>query len=137
MQAYLLLCDAAEVVGDRTFILGGGWVSHSSRMPGMAVVVLLDVPWDQANRVHEMELKLLDEDGNAISGGNPPREVRMQSSFEVGRPAGHPAGMPLRFMQAINFHMLPMQASQKYRWELRVDGETIAWASFFTRPSRS
>jgi|DewCreStandDraft_5_1066085.scaffolds.fasta_scaffold02810_8 hypothetical protein len=135
MQAYLILCDAAEVMGDRTFIMGGGWVSRSPHMPGMAVVVLLDVPWDQANRVHEMELKLLDEDGNAVSAGNPPREVCVKSNFEVGRPAGHPAGMPLRFMQAINFHLLPMQPSQRYRWELKVDGETVSLASFFTRPS--
>jgi hypothetical protein len=134
MQAYLLLCDAAEVVGDRTFVLGGGWVGRSPRMPSMAVVVLLDVPWDQANRKHQMELNLLDEDGNIISTGDPPREIRMKGSFEVGRPAGHPAGMPLRFMQAINFQRLPLKPSSSYSWELSVDGENVAWASFFTRP---
>jgi hypothetical protein len=134
MEAYLLLCDAAEVVGDRTFILGGGWVSRSPRMPSMAVVVLLDVPWDQANRRHELEIDLLDEDGNMVATGDPPREVRMKGNFEVGRPAGHPAGMPLRFMQAINFHHLPLKPSKRYSWELKLDGETMTWASFFTRP---
>ncbi|RJP34738.1 MAG: hypothetical protein C4536_02030 [Actinobacteria bacterium] len=134
MQAYLLLCDAAEVVGDRVFVLGGGWVGRSSRLPNMAVVVLLDVPWDQANRRHEMELFLLDEDGNMVSAGDPPREIRMQGNFEVGRPAGHPAGMPLRFMQAINFHRLPLNPSLRYSWELRLDGETVTSTSFFTRP---
>lgn len=134
MEAYLLLCDAAEVVGDRTFILGGGWVGRSPRMPGMAVVVFLDVPWDLANRVHELDLVLRDEDGNAVSAGNPPREVRMKGNFELGRPAGHPAGSPLRFMQAVNFHLLPLQPSHRYRWELTVNGEAVGWASFFTRP---
>ncbi len=134
MEAYLLLSDAAEVVGDRVFVLGGGWVGRSPRMPNMAVVVLLDVPWDQANRRHEMELLLLDEDGNMVSAGDPPREIRMQGSFEVGRPAGHPAGMPLRFMQAINFHRLPLGPSLRYSWELKMDGETVTRASFFTRP---
>ena len=66
MEAYLMLCDAAEVMKDRAFVLGGGWVNRDARMPGMAVVVLLDVPWDQANRKHEMEIALQDEDGNII-----------------------------------------------------------------------
>lgn len=133
MQAFLLLCDAAEVVGDRAFVLGGGWTGRNPRMPNMAVVVLIDVPWDMANRKHEMELSLQDEDGNTVGAGDPPRDVRMKGSFEVGRPAGHPAGMPLRFMQAINFHRLPLQPSSRYRWELRVNGEATSWASFFTR----
>ncbi|MDY6796133.1 MAG: hypothetical protein SWK76_12790 [Actinomycetota bacterium] len=136
MNAYLLLCDAAEVVRDRAFVLGGGWVSRDTRLPGMAVVVLLDVPWDQSNRRHEIELSLQDEDGNLVSAGDPPREVKMKGSFELGRPAGHPAGMPLRFMQAINFHRLPLEPSRSYRWELALDGEAISWASFFTRSSR-
>jgi len=135
MEANILLCDAAAVVGDRVFVLGGGWVGRSHRMPNMAVVVLFNVPWDQANRRHEMELELLDEDGNMVSAGDPAREIRMQGSFEVGRPAGHPAGMPLRFMQAINFHHLPLQPSQRYSWELRLDGEPLTRASFFTRPN--
>ncbi len=134
MEASLILCDAAEVVGDRVFILGGGWVVRSPRMPNMAVVVLVNVPWDQANRRHEMELVLLDEDGNTIKAGDPPREVRMRSGFEVGRPAGHPAGMPLRFMQAVNFHILPLKPSQRYSWELVMNGEALTRASFFTLP---
>jgi hypothetical protein len=136
MEAYLMLCDAAEVMRDRAFVLGGGWVNRDARMPGMAVVVLMDVPWDQANRKHEMEIALQDEDGNIIKAGDPPRDVLMKGKFEVGRPAGHPAGMPLRFMQAINFHRLPLKPSKRYRWELKVDGETITWASFFTRPGK-
>lgn len=134
MEAYLLLCDAAEVVGDRSFILGGGWVGREPDLPGVAVVVFLDIPWDQANRVHELELTLQDEDGNAICAGDPPHEVRVKGSFEVGRPAGHPAGMPLRFMQAINFQRIPFRPSSRYRWELRVNGEIAAVSSFFTRP---
>ncbi|MDI6831027.1 MAG: hypothetical protein QME88_06790 [Actinomycetota bacterium] len=132
MEAHLLLCDAAEVVGNRVFVLGGGWIGRSRRMSDMAVVVLLDVPWDQANRRHDMELALLDEDGNAISAGDPPREVRVQGSFEVGRPAGHPAGMPLRFLQAVNFHRLPLEPSRRYSWDLRLNGEPAARSSFFT-----
>lgn len=132
MDAHLLLCDAAEVVGNRVFVLGGGWTGCSARIPGMAVVVLLDVPWDQANRRHDMDLALLDEDGNPVSAGNPPREVRVQGSFEVGRPAGHPAGMPLRFMQAVNFHRLPLEPARRYGWELRLNGEPTARVSFFT-----
>jgi Family of unknown function (DUF6941) len=134
MEAYLLLCDAAEVVGDRTFILGGGWVGRSPRMPGMAVVVLIDIPWDLSNRKHELELVLQDEDGNMVSAGSPSREIRVKGSFEVGRPVGHPAGMPLRFIQAINFQRLPLQPSLRYHWELKVNGETTGSASFFTRP---
>jgi hypothetical protein len=137
MEVNLLLCDAAEVVGDRVFVLGGGWVGRSPRVPNMAVVVLVNVPWDQANRRHEMELVLLDEDGNLVSAGEPPREIRMSGNFEVGRPAGHPAGMPLRFIQAINFHHLPLQPSRRYSWELKMDGEPTAWASFFTHPKKA
>lgn len=134
MEAHLLICDAAEVVGDRVFVLGGGWVGRPPGPAGTAVVVLLDVPWDQANRVHELEVTLQDEDGNVISAGDPPREIRVRGNFEVGRPAGHPAGMPLRFMQAINFQRLPFKPSSRYAWELKVDGEVLTRSSFFIRP---
>lgn len=133
MNGYLLVCDAAEVAGNKAFVLGGGWMSCEAVIPAAGVVIFLDVPWDQANRRHRLELTLQDEDGKTVTAGSPPREIRVRGDFEVGRPAGHPAGMPLRFMQAVNFHRLPLKPGCRYRWELRVDDEPVATASFFTR----
>ncbi len=82
-----LLCDFVEAAEGKLFILGGGW---SLCGPGpflSALAIKIDVPWSQANDVHEFEAQLFDSDGRAVLS-NGTDELKIMTKFEAGRPPG-------------------------------------------------
>ena len=48
MQAHVLLCDHAQVAGNKLFISGAG-ISNIPVGVSTSLAVLIYVPWDQAN----------------------------------------------------------------------------------------
>src|SRR6266571_4797007 len=49
-RAHILLCDAAQAIGGKLFILGGGWSKVWGPGPYVfALAVQLWLPWNQAN----------------------------------------------------------------------------------------
>src|SRR5712691_544158 len=84
----LLLCDYAEAVNGKLYVMGGGWtiLFAADRPVNMSVAALIAVPWDQTNRPHEVALELLTVDGDAVEAQGQP--VTLTGQFEVGRPPG-------------------------------------------------
>src|SRR5919108_60320 len=80
MDATVLLCDYAEAVNGKLYVMGGGWnVAFSSGQPiNAALAILVIVPWDQTNRRHELRVELVDGDGNvaALAAAQPVAERR-------------------------------------------------------------
>ena len=105
-----MLADHAQAVGGKLYIAGGGWSLTGPQPAPMAVVIEIEVPWDQANRKHKWVLELLDSDGHAFQVPTPTGEqpVKVEADFEVGRPPGLQAGTPLDVPIAINFGPLPL-----------------------------
>jgi hypothetical protein len=57
--------------------------------------------------------------------------VRAEGSFEVGRPAGLPAGSDIDFAFAVTIPPFPI-APGRYTWRLSIDGESHEdWARPF------
>src|SRR5215204_1975702 len=132
----MLLCDAAQSVGGKLYVLGGGWsqVPAAAFAAGqsMALAIALAVPWDQANEAFEIVARLTTQDGDAVEvpdpdGGSNPVEARGQ--LEVGRPAGLKRGTPLDSTLALNFAGLPL-GSGGYVWELLVNDDVKARTPF-------
>lgn len=130
----MLLCDAAESVNGKLYILGAGW--SQILVPGtpanMSLAVKIAVPWDQANFEHTVTATLLDGDGNDVTIDRPDGEavpVRNELKFETGRPPGLMPGTELDAPLVFNFNGLPLPAGQ-YVWELKVDGHPSARAPF-------
>src|SRR5439155_26810437 len=119
MEAILLLCDAAEVVNGKFYILGGGW--SAIIRPGVPTPVTLAikvaVPWDQANTNHKVRAALLDADGNEVDLGAGP--IHAEGDFEVGRPPGVKPGTPLDVLFALAFGPLAFETGQ-YVWQLEI-----------------
>src|SRR4051794_25682886 len=98
----MLLCDSAQSVGGKLYVLGGGF-STIFAVPGalstMALAIKIEVPWDQTNRKVTFEAKLLTDDGHDVDLGAGP--IAASGEFEVGRPPGVKAGtnidVPLAF----------------------------------------
>lgn len=123
MRVTMLLADAAQEVGGKLYVLGGGWSVTGPDLPPMALALKIDVPWSEANEPHEFQLVLVDADGHPVRLGDPPADVRAGGRFEVGRPPGLPAGSDIDFAFALNVGPLPLPAG-RFAWQLWVDGET-------------
>lgn len=128
MQAFVLLADSAQQdPAGKVHALGLGWSTTITPTPPSAVVVILKVPWAQTNQKHRLRLQLLDADGQPVNIGQDaqgqPVPMLVEGEFEVGRPAGIPAGMALDQSLAINIGAgLPLQAGQMFEWRLEING---------------
>ena len=96
---WLIIADAAQVVGGKLYLLGGGYdrVTLPKQPPAphnMAVAVAFRVPWNETNIKHNFELEILDGEGHKIFGGN--------GQFEVGRAPGISPGQDQRAHLAMN-----------------------------------
>lgn len=130
----MLLCDAAQSVGGKLYILGGGWTQLQAppNVPvPMALAVRLLIPWDMANRQIPVRVVLVTSDGQPVDLGGGP--IQAETIIEVGRPPGLEQGTPLDAMIAINLGGISLQAG-RYVWELSVEGESAARASFQVLP---
>jgi len=128
MDVTMLLCDAAQEVGGKLYILGGGWSVLKAEVPApMALAIKVSVPWDQTNERHQLSLTLKDADGRPIDLGEGP--IQAGGEFEVGRPAGTKRGSPIDAPIVVNFPPVPFPAGG-YVWELEVDGSVMARVPF-------
>ncbi|MFH1151395.1 MAG: hypothetical protein V1748_13075 [Actinomycetota bacterium] len=134
MDAILLLCDYAEAINGKLYIMGGGWTSCPPGPRLMAVAIRVNVPWSETNLKHQLALFLQDADGNQVELGEPPQPVKKTADFEVGRPPGIPQGTELDFTAVFGFVNLLLQPDTGYRWQLEINGDPSGHASFRTRP---
>jgi hypothetical protein len=130
MEAFLLLCDYAEEVGGKLYIMGGGWsrVTRIRPVLDMSIAVKLFVPWNEANRPHLLRLKLVTSDGALVKNSDG-QDLELSGKVEVGRPPGLAEGTPLDVPLSFRFEDLPLDAG-RFRWELTVDEAVVAAASF-------
>lgn len=142
MHAVVLLADSAQPdPSNKVHALGLGWSLTASPTPPSALVVFVKVPWTAANMKHSFDLQLLDSDGQPVMLGKDPATgeaaaLRIEGTFEVGRPAGIPAGMAIDQAFAANLAPLVLPGGQMYEWRLEIDGhhEENWSAKFFVRP---
>ncbi len=128
MRITALLCDAAQVVGGKLYILGGGWSIH--RAPGrvsMAIAIKIDVPWSEANRRIPFRAELVTEDGQPVHDPQD-QPVRLEGLLEVGRQPGLPPGTNLDLPLAFQID-IPLGAGG-YRWDFFIDGVKATDISF-------
>ena len=94
---WLVLADAAELVGGKLYLLGGGWetmlVNALPVQQQMALALAFDVEWNETNQKHQFELKIQDQDAKELA--------KVEAAFEVGRPPGIPAGQSQRFQLVV------------------------------------
>ena len=129
-EVTMLLCDAAQAVEGKLYVLGGGWsqmVYNPDEPTDMAPAIKLSVPWDQANRPVNVRAALYDEDRRPMVLGDNP--VELGGQLEVGRPPGMKHGTPLDAHFVLDFKGLFLQPGG-YVWEFEVDDRVKARALF-------
>jgi hypothetical protein len=125
----MLLCDSAQSIGGKLFILGGGWsiIRKTEQPASMALAVKLAIPWSQANEPHRVESQLITDKGELVEQDGEP--VRAEGNIEVGRPPGLRPGTPLDAAFVLSFQGLDLEPGG-YVWELRVSDAVKARAPF-------
>jgi hypothetical protein len=130
---FLILADAAQVQGDKLYLLGGGWsliwakdfpVQHQ-----LAVAAAILVPWMDTNHKHQFRIRLRGEDGASFAD--------VGGEFEQGRPPGLPPGSTQRVLISMNM-AIKLEKPVEAVAELWLD-EALAKAVPFRvvrRPSR-
>jgi hypothetical protein len=130
MDVTMVLCDFAESVNGKLYIMGAGWDQLAANVPvPVAVAMLVTVPWDQTNTEHALVMELADEDGHRVTLGNPPQEVVQHVTFEAGRPPGVRPGTGQTAPLALRFTALPLPPGG-YSFIVNVDGTERARVSF-------
>jgi hypothetical protein len=129
MEADLLLCDHAEAINGKLYIMGGAWnVLQAPNQPiDVALAIVVKVPWDQTVGPHELMAELVDSDGDRVTIGG--EEVVPRGQFELGRPPGLKPGSTLNMPLAFNMHGLVLDIGQ-YEWRLSIDDQPLARAPF-------
>lgn len=129
MEADLLLCDHAEAINGKLYIMGAAWnmLQAPDQAITVALAIVVKVGWDEADQSHELIAELLDADGERIVVNGEP--VAPSGRFELGRPAGVKPGSTLNMPLAFNLTGLVLGVGQ-YEWRLTIDGETVARAPF-------
>lgn len=104
---WLILADAAEVVGNKLYLLGGGWdrLTVNTGFPidqRCAIALSVRVPWNETNQKHVFEVEVMAEDPQTEE---PKSLLKVGGQFEVGRPPGIPQGQEQRIQLAINMSL--------------------------------
>jgi hypothetical protein len=104
---WLILADSAQVVGNKLYLLGGGWeqVTVNAEFPvthHCAVAVAVRVPWNETNQKHSLVVEVASE----VPGTEEPKSLlKLEGQLEVGRPPGTPLGQDQRVQLAFEANL--------------------------------
>ncbi len=117
--AWLILADHADVVGDKLYLLGGGWdrivVQGQGGQYQLSFAIAFRVPWGETNSRHHAEIEIQDADAQVLG--------QVGVDFEVGRPAGILQGQSQLFQMAINHLPITFEKPGVYTIVPRIDGD--------------
>lgn len=122
MKVTMLLADAAQAVGGKLYILGGGWSMVEPQPTPMALAIKIELPWDRANMKHKFRLELLDIDERPVrvpvDQSNELEPLVIEGEFELGRPPGLKPGTALDIPLAFNLPPIALEPGRQYQWRL-------------------
>jgi hypothetical protein len=120
----LLLAEFAKVdqLGEITAV-GIGWKRRPTPLPPHALVIFVDIDWDETNQPHKLTCDLLTADGQPamITGALGSQPAHFEAQIEAGRPPGTLHGTPARVGLAINIASHTPLAPGRYEWRVAVE----------------
>ena len=123
---WLILADAAQIVGGKLYLLGGGWDVLTVNAPFPAqqrctIAAAFTVPWHETNQPLQVEIVVMDGDGASLG--------TISGQVELGRPPGLPQGSDQRAQLAAEMG-LTFPAPGTYVVVARCNGEEGKRAAF-------
>jgi hypothetical protein len=129
VTATMMLCDAAQSVGGKLYILGGGWnLLHTRTPPSMGLAVKLEIVEELAGRPLPVVARLRTSGGEPVVDDDKP--VEFGGQMELGRRPGSESETSLASVFALQANFVGPLEPGGYSWELLVDGDVVATAGF-------
>ena len=121
----MMLADHCQVADGKLFISGGGWSSCAPGHAPCAVAVIFHVPWQETDQRVSFTLRLIDEDGRAVTqpGAQDRLPVQVNGHFMTPRPPGMAPGSQINVPVSFNT-VLELEPGTGYSWVLEVDGHS-------------
>jgi hypothetical protein len=131
---WLIIADSAQVVGNKLYLLGGGWDNLAVNAPfpidqRMGVALSIKVPWNETNLKHLFEIEIISEDSNTEA---PKSLMKANGQFEIGRMPGIILGQEQRFQLALDM-TLKIEAPGTKTIIARIEGQEMKRLSFYVR----
>jgi hypothetical protein len=128
---WLILADAAQVVGAKLYLMGGGWdmLTVNRAFPvdqRCALALSILVPWNETNQKHSFEVEIISEDK---ATEEPKSLIKVGGQFEVGRPPGIRPGQEQRFQLAVDMNLRIETAGTK-TVIARIEGQVMRRLEF-------
>ena len=116
---WLMVADAAQVVGNKLYLMGGGWdrLTVNQDFPvnqQLGIALAFKVPWTETNERHSFDIELATEDAQTLE--------KIGGEFEVGRPAGAIPGSDQRVQIGATANIV-FKEPANYVITATVDGE--------------
>lgn len=126
MKISLFLADAAvpDAQSGKVHALGLGWRHCQTPTPPFALVIFLDIDWDETNKQHKLLCQLLTTDGEpvVVMGAQGPQRISFEAAAEAGRPPGAIHGTSVRMPLTLNIPGgIPLEPGI-YEWRVEVEG---------------
>jgi hypothetical protein len=131
MKATMLLCDFAEEVGGKLYIMGGGWSRlKRPRVPTtMCLAVNLSISWGEVEAVHKLKAELVTSDNETVTLDG--SAVRVVGNLQQERDSASTASraIPTESNFVLRFDGLVLDPGV-YSWTLEVDDNLMASVPF-------
>jgi hypothetical protein len=126
MKISVFLADAAHADSQsgKVHALGLGWRQCQTPTPPFALVVFLDIDWDETNKRHKLTCQLLTTDGEpvVVMGTQGAQPISFEAAAEAGRPPGSIHGISVRMPLTLNIPAgIPLEPGI-YEWRVEVEG---------------
>jgi hypothetical protein len=127
----MLLCDHAEELGGKLYIMGGGWskLFTPEQPTNMALAIKLSVPWDEADRPHDIVVRLRKDEDTETFKTDEGEDIQIRGELEAQPSAELQPGSSYDVSLAPRFQGLVLEPGS-YVWELLVDDNLLESMSF-------
>ena len=121
----MLLCDFAEELNGKLYIMGGGWARlfTPNQPTNMALAIKMLVPWNEANMTYNIGVRLVTQDQEPVQDDQE-QDIKLLGEMEVGRPPGLGPGGRIDVPLALRFQGISLDLGV-YKWEFLVDGKVL------------
>jgi hypothetical protein len=141
MKARLLLANSAEVQNGLLYALGAGWTNTGPGPSKFAIVVIVEVAWDETSRKHALELVFEDADGQPIRIPGPgsvgEQALKIGAEFDLGRPAGATPGSSFNMPVAVQVGPVQFPPGRQCVAKALVDGRVLDELAFSVRAAET
>ena len=138
MKLRLLLAHYAEVQAGMLYLLGTGWTEIGPDPSAFAIAGLVEVPWDETNRQHELDITIVDADDQPFTHPTPTGDqpFHVNAKVEAGRPPGARVGRSFSIPLALNFPPMQFRPGTDYVVRGVINGVQLDAVAFVSRPAK-